>query len=745
MKSSEAIKFWETILWLLAALALVVPLFVVRHIVMDLVFIKLTTFQILVELMVVVYLILVGLNPARYRPKFSWLTAAILMFAGVLIISTITSVQPVISFWGDVVRWNGLFAYLHYIAFFLVLSWALIYKQQWLRLLQVAIFVSLAVSLYSLAQYWGLSWVREATGTRLVGSMSNALVLAEYCLLLFFPTVVYGFCTSSRLLRWLLFFTALLQVSVILLTGSRGALVALALGIIIFIPAYIWLCHRRFFKQALVIVSGLIIIGGLSLWGLQQLPLSKNFILQRITTINVSSDSFQHRLHAWKIGLQAWQEKPITGFGLDNFAVAFQQYYQPLVEKTSGINAETWFNRAHNSFIDYLVMAGLFGLLMYILVLVVALRLAVVVMVNANAQKWQRSLAVALLATISAYIVFSFFAFDVVSSFIILFFLLALLNSFYPHKHKEDRLLTKPRWLLYLVAGVILVGLLPFQLQSILANRTAGRAVVALLRSDFDNGMQLLDKSLAYNTPIKPAITARMLEVGGKLMSQLSNSSDYKILLRLASLYEKYISQSINGQHFLILGNYYGQLLSVDPELLNKTNEAYQKAVELAPRRPLIYLAWGINLTKSGYYELALDKYQQAVEACPDMSLAHFWLALGHVSLGQFDKGEQSLQQATELGFKYEAPGNLLLMANAFETAGAYQQADFLYQQIIQNTNRSAESYYSVLNFYYRIGWYRKACNLAQSYLKEKPGDEAVLKLIEKINEKFLCLPPLRH
>lgn len=732
---SKALRFWETILWLLAALALVVPLFVVHHIVMNLVFIKLTAFQILVELMVAVYLILVGINPSRYRPRFSGLTVAMLLFAGALVVSTITSVQPVTSFWGDITRWNGLFAYLHYVAFFLVLSWSLKGKWQWLRLLQVAIWVSLAIALYSLAQYWGLPLVREATGERLVGPTSNALVLAEYCLLLFFPTIIYALRTKSRLVRWVFLGTAALQLVTIWLTESRGAMAALAVGLVVFSLTYIWLYYKKFFVRLIWLVAGLILLGGGLFWGLRQLPLANGSVLGRMISVSITDSSLRHRLYAWEIGLKAWSDRPLTGFGLDNFSIAFQRHYQPLSEEQSAQDAETWFDRAHNVFIDYLVMTGLLGLLTYIAVLLMLLVYSVRAVVLTTRPKWQRAIAGALLSAFSAYIVFGLLAFDVVSAFIILFFLLALLNSFYLSVDTDSSASKRSRWGWYIVSLVVVIGLLPLQIRMTTANRVAGRAATVLLHQDVATGMALLNQSLAYNTPIRAAIMARMLEAGGQLISKQDDPTIRNALLEMANLDERYISQSLNGQHFSVLANFYGQLLLSDPTLLDKVNATYARAVELAPNRPLIYLAWGSNLTRGGYSKLALDKYQQAVEIAPDMPLAQFWLGLGYVALNHFSEGEQAFNRAAELDFDRSKPDNLLLIANAFEIAGAYPRAEAVYKQIIQATGGQAESYYLTVEFYQRIGWSRQALMLAEDYLKISPNDSTMLQIVEKIKQ----------
>lgn len=735
----KVIRFWEVLLLWLVALALIVPLLTVPHIVMGLVFIKLTVFEILVELALAVYLILWGLNPQKYRPRFSWLTIAVLIFASILILSTIFSLQPYTSFWGSAFRLNGLFAYFHYFVFFLILSWSLCDKKQWLKLLQVAIFTSLAVALYSLAQYINLPFIFESAEGRIMGTVTNPLTLAEYLLLLFFPTLVYGLRTRSNLLRWFLLPTAFLQFVIIFLTGARGAILALVAGSIIFIFCYFWLHHKRLLKWISFALCGFVILAGLSFWGLKQLPPSENYVLHRIQSIDINHPAIQNRLHIWKVAWQASQERLVLGYGLDNFEVAFQKHYQPFAERFS--NAETWTDRAHNSFLDYLVMTGILGLFAYILLIAVALWRSIVIVITPRRAIWQRSTAVALIAMLGAYVVFNISAFDVISAYVIFFFLLALLNSF-SWTQREDSKPTRFKWLLYLIVAVVLGIVISIQARHILANRTAGYAIATFYQKDFDKSILLFKKSLDYKTLVSFVASSKMLEAGKEFILRPEAIAQTEMLLELGELFEQNIPQPFNGKYFATLADYYGRLALLDSSVVGKMDNSFKKAVSLSPYRPFLYLNWGGTLTKLEQNQEALEKYEKAVEIYPDFPLGYFWLAVGQISLGQLAEGNESLIKATELDLDIEIPTRLMTLAVAFEEAGQYNEAALRYKQVIEKTEGQPEPYYITISFYYRVGWYKQAYDLAKSYLEQRPNDPTTLGLIEAIKQKA---PYLRY
>jgi len=74
--------------------------------------------------------------------------------------------------------------------------------------------------------------------------------------------------------------------------------------------------------------------------------------------------SVSGRLLLWSSALKAFRERPVLGWGAENFDYGFDKYYNPQFYR-GGIN-ETWSDRAHNWFLDFLVMGGALGLAFYL-------------------------------------------------------------------------------------------------------------------------------------------------------------------------------------------------------------------------------------------------------------------------------------------------------------------------------------------------------------------------------------------
>lgn len=92
------------------------------------------------------------------------------------------------------------------------------------------------------------------------------------------------------------------------------------------------------------------------------------------------------------------------------------------------------------------------------------------------------------------------------------------------------------------------------------------------------------------------------------------------------------------------------QRISKDPEktlddmLLNG-----HKAEALNPDNPLSLLGISIAHFFRGNHPAVLDYAQRAVKLNPSLAMSHFWLGLGEVHSGEYQKGERSIRKAFEL------------------------------------------------------------------------------------------------
>lgn len=163
-------------------------------------------------------------------------------------------------------------------------------------------------------------------------------------------------CDKSR--RWLYFFVAATNSLFVLLTASRKAIIVIVLFFILY---YLFQAKStlKFLGKVIVVISTLVII-----WlALTKIPFLYNLGGNRLEQMlrgfindgdTDSSTSFRLELIQW--GVDWFKQKPIFGYGADNFRVL-----------VGGMN--TWAGKggtyAHNNFIEILVDLGLVGFVIY--------------------------------------------------------------------------------------------------------------------------------------------------------------------------------------------------------------------------------------------------------------------------------------------------------------------------------------------------------------------------------------------
>ena len=152
-------------------LILFIPLLVSPSTLYPYVFGKAIAFQIIVEVLFILWLVLLAQN----KIKISWtkINIALLSFFVILVLSTLLSLDIQQSFWSSAERMTGLFNWLHFGLYFLILSTIFSANNgdyKWL--LRISLFVSVIVSTWSL-----IDWQ-----PRLFGPLGNPGFLACYLL-----------------------------------------------------------------------------------------------------------------------------------------------------------------------------------------------------------------------------------------------------------------------------------------------------------------------------------------------------------------------------------------------------------------------------------------------------------------------------------------------------------------------------------------------------------------------------------
>ena len=138
------------------------------------------------------------------------------------------------------------------------------------------------------------------------------------------------------------------------LTKTRGAYLGLFVGVVILALGVIL---KTSGKKRRLVTSCLILFLMLS---------SGLFLVQKDRIL----ESVGGRIVSWEISWNAFKERPLLGWGPENYILAFAKHYQPEFSDVE----KNWFDKAHNILWEYAVGAGILGLLSFLSVLYFAVK-----------------------------------------------------------------------------------------------------------------------------------------------------------------------------------------------------------------------------------------------------------------------------------------------------------------------------------------------------------------------------------
>lgn len=358
--------------------SLFVPLIVLRNSYFPFIAGKAIAFRTLIELALLFFLIHalieIGQSGKRSGEMRAYLVSklkqpmviAVAIFGVIFLLSAFTGVNPHNSMWSNFERGDGAFQLIHYVIFFILLILLFPDKKSFRRLLYTNVFVSILTCVYAIGQLINNGDANIgfflATGSRVSGTLGNPSYLAAY-ILINLAILTYFFLQRKEgwwRITWGGLF--IFEVYVMLNTGTRAAFLALVIGIILACIMNAWMTKKRLIRLWLVI--GLAVSVGLvaTFFATRNYEVwSRIPIISRLVNFESATTDVQPRLWTWTSAVEGVAERPLLGYGAENFAYAFDAHYNP---KHFGI--ESFFDRTHNIFLEYLITGGVLLLLAWL-------------------------------------------------------------------------------------------------------------------------------------------------------------------------------------------------------------------------------------------------------------------------------------------------------------------------------------------------------------------------------------------
>jgi O-antigen ligase len=339
---------------------------------------------------------------ARLRQWETWIPGALLVLAYG---TSLVGIDFYRSFWSIFARGDGLLMLTCVVAnFYLIVLYA--DRKFFDLLLRAVAVVASFVAVYGIGESF-------MGGGRIGSLLGNAAFFAGYLGIAFFATLVAA-QSLSPIWRRAAFTGATLQVIAIILTATRGTMLAL---LVAFFTTLVYFAVSANGKKRLWstwILITIVIFGGVFFAFRSELAKVSFAPVARIASISITEGDVASRLFIWKNMVGEIEKSPWTGVGAEHIDVLFNRFYDPTQI------SEQWFDRSHNAFLDYAVQYGIGGLLLYL-----ALIATFITSAMRFARRGNRPTTGFFVLLAVTYAVQNFFVFDTISSFWLLLVLLA--------------------------------------------------------------------------------------------------------------------------------------------------------------------------------------------------------------------------------------------------------------------------------------------------------------------------------
>jgi len=671
------------------------------------------TFRIIVEVVTGAYLVLALTNPA-YRPRRSWLLGAFAFFVVVVAAADLFGVYPFKSFWSNYERMDGWVTLAHLFLYFVVASSVLNTEKLWRIFWHVSLSVSAVVGFYGLLQLAGIASLNPgfSSASRIDATFGNPIYLAVY--MLFHIGIAASLWSrawqeNARRYLWSSFLyggVIALDTLVLFLTGTRGTILGLIGGTLLSALLIAWSSRggRRLALSAIVVI--VLLAGGLflvreQLW-VQHVP-----VLQRLATISLEDSTTKARFMNWGMAWEGVKERPILGWGQENYAIVFDKYYNPQM-----YGQEQWFDRVHNIVFDWLVAAGFVGLFAYLSLFACALWC---LWKGGAFTPYERSILTGLLA---AYFFHNLFVFDNVISYVLFVSVLAYIAwrrsgsaSPVPMPSVSAKLLP-----VVMALSVVLVWGAAWYVNAkpLAANRVLIKALQPQ-QEGLSKNLEYFKESISYATlgtqEAREQLTqaaAQIIRIEGvpvETKEAFLNTAASEMALQAAA-------SPLDARFPLFLG----ALLSSAGEL-DEAKQALDRAHELSPGKQTILFEIAANALARGDANAALAAYKKAYDLAPEFSDARLFYAAAAIRTGSNTLADELLAPTIESGVAADAR-----IAAAYVSRGRYDKIVEIWEARVKAQPTDTQAYFTLAAAYYGTGNSAQAISVLETVSQTVPS-----------------------
>ena len=642
--------------------------------------------RILIEITVSAWVVLALLDK-NYRPRFSWIGAAVVCFVVWMFIADVFAINSAKAFWSNFERMEGWVLLIHLLGLFFAASAVLRVEKKWRAWFLTSLGVSVIIIGYSLLQLNGSLAIHQGS-SRIDASFGNSAYLAIYFLFSVFIAFWLALTEKYQWLKWSLIALAAIEAILIFFTETRGAVIGLilALSLASLLTALTTRKQtRRIASAALVLI---IVLTGSFYLARNSSFIQNNHVLQRVSSISL--DDGHTRFTIWSMAFKGVLERPLTGWGQEGFNYVFNKYYDP-----SLYEQEQWFDRAHNAFIDWLSAGGIPALILYLSLFGSAFVLLW------RSKELSRPERIALTAALVGYAVHNLFVFDNLYSYIYFFAILALIDSQVarPIERFERTPVISPAdgmTFVLPITAVVLVAIIWFV--NVSGIQTASKLITALSPSagGIKENIAIFEDLAAHPSFAAQEVREQIISfASGVARSQATDEEKQKMVLLAVTEMQKQVNKyPLDARERLQLSYSYrlaGDNASALKEIKN--------AILLSPQKEQFWVEIGALEWDLGNIKEAQEDFNTVYALGPQFSDLAVYSAAGNIAAGNQKEANRILLDV----FGTTVVDNDVL-ASAYFHIKDWKNLIAIWKLRAEKPNASVETWFSLASVYYMAG-----------------------------------------
>ncbi len=657
---------------------------------------KAFAWRIIVEIIFAAWAVLAVID-VNYRPKKSLTTYALLVFILVIGVSNMFGVEPVKSFWSNAERMEGYVSLLHLGMFFLVIR-NFFDEIDWERWWNTSLTASFLMAVYCLFQLAGAFEIHQG-GARVDGTLGNAAYLAVYMLFHVFIALYFLARSKTTGLRITYGALALLNAFIIYESATRGTILGLLGGLLVVSILGLRSKNNPFLKKFSIGYLGVFLIIVLGFFSLR----NSNFVqssqtLSRFSHISVNELKGEGRAYVWPIALKGVVEKPLFGWGQENFNYVFNEHYSPEM-----FRLEPWFDRAHNIFLDWAIAGGIFGLLTYLALYYVLLR---AVWKSTSLKESDKYIIVGLVA---AYFFHNIFVFDHLISYVLFISLLAFADSNLEKSVQKENRKISDGGVINLLAPVALVALVAFMyfvnIRPMSANATLISGLQNLNGNKATQGISDLKEAYGKARLGRPEIVEQIVSNTSKVLdSGISSEEKNDFYLFAKNAIDNQVKELEGDTRYEILaGSFYSNVGNFEEALAHLL-----KARDLTPTKQIIYYEIASAYINQSEFSKSLEALKSAYD------LNHDNLdALTAYLVGAIYAKDKNIESQLKAELLARSPSRLTddRVIGAYVSAGRYAEVIQVFKSRIESNPKDSQNYINLAALYLKANDKQGAIN----------------------------------